>query len=513
MPLNTETLAPPKVLIQGYSSLERDDKTASSGYQSQNFSNDHAFIWNFCSSSGPPQVVLVTFLTTLSYGAIVALLPEVSTQRFAVLTYGYEGADCNTFEQHQQKPDACLLGSADAQDAHAFSEFVANILIVLTGSLIGSITDTHGRKTLFVLGTLLALLGNFAFLYVCMRPLSNPWVFYYTRSLHGIINWTAIALSAISDVMPPQLRAPAVGVLMAAYWFGVCIGPTIAAFLGYLNAVVFSCFVAVLSILFAVFFVPETVLPTIASQTRTRHRRQQRVHDNMLQSICWNFLRPFREISIVNRDGFFRLISVLAFFNGMVTSGDKILLLYYAESKLNFSMSDTAILLLLYGFGSVFTQGVILKPLNDFLGERRILIICFVTAILSNTCYGLATTKQTLYIGIVLGSFAAMAFPSFSAIKANNVDESEQGRVQGALYSILALASGVGPLVMRYVDHIASDSFLGPGVMFLFAAFLQLIAATLTCWLPKDRCDSRYQRKGTIIEEDQTDGGEELTVL
>ena len=69
------------------------------------------------------------------------------------------------------------------------------MLTVLTSPLFGSISDTHGRRGLFAVGTGIAILGNFAFLYVCLQPMSNPWIFYYTRYLHGFVNWTALALA------------------------------------------------------------------------------------------------------------------------------------------------------------------------------------------------------------------------------------------------------------------------------------------------------------------------------
>jgi len=170
---------------------------------------------------------------------------------------------------------------------------------------------------------------------------------------------------------------------------------------------------------------------------------------------------------------------MLAFFNGMVTAGDKVLIIYYVGSKLLFSMQDTASMLLLFAFGSVFAQGVILKPLNDCIGERLILVVFFVAAVFSNASNGLARTTGELYSGIFFASFTEMAFPAFSAIKANNVDVSEQGRIQGALYSILSLASGLGPWMMGYVNHVASDSLLGPDVMFRFAALLHISSSQL----------------------------------
>jgi hypothetical protein len=54
--------------------------------------------------------------------------------------------------------------------------------------------------------------------------------------------------------------------------------------------------------------------------------------------------------------------------------------------------------------------------------------------------------KKKLYIGVCVGALSGVAFPTrVSAINANNVGTSEQGRIQGALFSIQAVSAGVGP--------------------------------------------------------------------
>ena len=70
-------------------------------------------------------------------------------------------------------------------------------------------------------------------------------------------------------------------------------------------------------------------------------------------------------------------------------------------------------------------------------------------------------------------------------------DESEQGRIQGALYSLQALASGVGPVVLRFVYGQCKDSFLGPGAMFIMAGGLYFVAVGFACALPKDKANAR----------------------
>jgi sugar phosphate permease len=70
--------------------------------------------------------------------------------------------------------------------------------------------------------------------------------------------------------------------------------------------------------------------------------------------------------------------------------------------------------------------------------------------------------------------------------------ESEQGRIQGALYSVQALASGVGPILLRAVNSRTKEMpYPGPGIMFVFAGFLYLIATSIAFALPKDKANSR----------------------
>jgi DHA1 family tetracycline resistance protein-like MFS transporter len=273
---------------------------------------------------------------------------------------------------------------------------------------------------MLILGASLAALAPFALLYTVIFPSTSPLLYFSARALHGLVNYMAIALSALADVLPPHSRAPGVGLLMAGFWFGLCIAPTLAIFLDHFHVVALSCIIMLAALVSAIMFFPETVPPHAAEEAR-RCRDQTVVDRSPVGQLLWNLARPFRELSIINRNGFFRLLSALAFFNGMVTAGDKTLLLYYVDSKLSFSATDVAIMFLLVGLCSVIAQAVILKPLNDCIGERLIVIVCFFTSTISNTIYGFAQNRETLYAGVCLGALTGMAFPTIAAIKANNV--------------------------------------------------------------------------------------------
>ena len=156
---------------------------------------------------------------------------------------------------------------------------------------------------------------------------------------------------------------------------------------------------------------------------------------------------------------------------------------------MSFNDGDIAHMFLLMGVLGIFVQGIVLKNFNDCMGERRVVIFAFLLGFIHNLVYGLAGTKSMIFVGVALSAFVGMSFPTISAIKANNVEQSEQGRIQGALYSLSALASALGPLLMRFVYHYTKDgALLGPGSMFVAASFLYLIAVYCAYELPVRWC-------------------------
>ena len=180
-------------------------------------------------------------------------------------------------------------------------------------------------------------------------PSMSPWWYYSTSAATGLISWMAIALSALNDVLPQELRAPGIGLLFAGMLLGISISPSLALFLPRKSLTQVSLAVVVVGFLLTVFVVPETVPPGERENAKDRRREREALAmerdlerteecEGMLCAGLWKcyygsplfgkirrfFVRPFWEMSILNRNCFFRLISALAFFTGMVTSGDQV---------------------------------------------------------------------------------------------------------------------------------------------------------------------------------------------
>jgi len=213
-----------------------------------------------------------------------------------------------------------------------------------------------------------------------------------------------------------------------------------------------------------------------------RYRRQRIILTRFL-------LRPLRKLLILNRSTLFRILSALAFFSGMSTAADQTLLLYYVEQRLQFNDRDVAYLFMIIGLLGIIVQGVLLNKFIYWVGERNVIVIAFFFGALNNSIYAFATGKSGIFMGATIGGVTGMAFPTISAIKANNVDEHEQGQIQGALYALSSLANALGPAILRQVYQKTSKTE-HPGAFFLVASAFFLVATVCAMALPKDKVNS-----------------------
>eukprot|EP00559_Dactyliosolen_fragilissimus_P009468 CAMPEP_0184860354 /NCGR_PEP_ID=MMETSP0580-20130426/5254_1 /TAXON_ID=1118495 /ORGANISM="Dactyliosolen fragilissimus" /LENGTH=389 /DNA_ID=CAMNT_0027357423 /DNA_START=426 /DNA_END=1595 /DNA_ORIENTATION=+ len=355
----------------------------------------------------------------------------------------------------------------------------------------------------------------------------SPIWYYTSSSIGGFINWITLALSSLSDVMPKQWRAPCFGVLLSGFSLGFAFAPILALAFSHLGVSILSLSLSIFSFIYGIIYLPET-LPIEASERarlertirgRTRGRCDTTTTttsttlngnvDIILSSTDTNnnnnnngyidkyvifqiLTRPIRELSILNRDTFFRLLSALAFFSGMSTSADQTLLLYYVEDRLGFNDRDVATLFMILGILGIFVQGVVLKQLTDCLREKRVVVLAFAFGALHNTLYAFAESKRTIFVGVAVGTLTGMSFPTISAMKSNNVEEHEQGRIQGALYALSSLAGAIGPILLRSVYSKTKDTKY-PGSFFMVATLFYTLATFFATALPKKRANSSME--------------------
>eukprot|EP00537_Pseudo-nitzschia_pungens_P004390 CAMPEP_0172362530 /NCGR_PEP_ID=MMETSP1060-20121228/6126_1 /TAXON_ID=37318 /ORGANISM="Pseudo-nitzschia pungens, Strain cf. cingulata" /LENGTH=655 /DNA_ID=CAMNT_0013085063 /DNA_START=360 /DNA_END=2327 /DNA_ORIENTATION=+ len=530
-------------------------------------SSSSPFWVEFCELDGPPQIALLMVLVALGVGSTIGIVPSLMADRFARLRHGFDddSTDCSDYSL-ENRPRACTLGNSDAQAAASLSSLINNVLTFLTASLMGSLSDEWGRKGPLLVGLFSATIPLVCLNAMVAFPSVSPWWYYGTSAAGGCIPWLAIALSALNDVLPHHLRAAGNGLLFAGFLLGMCVSPTLGLLMDRKTLCLLAVAVLLVGVVGTVLWLPESLDDGQAELARERRReleaaedrrdrerlatvlRQELEHelehelegeDSLLPSstssstsnshtigrmlrrrwhtFWWKpssigtflrrfLMRPIQELSILNRDCIFRLLALLALFSGMVNSADQVLLIYYLEEQLDFNPADISLMFLILGIAGIVVQVVLMKPLIDVLGEQKVVALAFLAGAADNFLYGTARTKSMIFVALAISGLATMSFPIISAIKANNVADSEQGRIQGALYSVKALASGVGPAVLQCVYSKTKDhprgkngigSLIGPGTMFLIAGGLLLLAAGLALSLPNDRANStRHYQHG-----------------
>ena len=100
------------------------------------------------------------------------------------------------------------------------------------------------------------------------------------------------------------------------------------------------------------------------------------------------------------------------------------------------------------------------------------------------TIYGLATTGAGFWAGIPVLALWGMGSAAAMGLMSRLVSGSEQGQLQGANASLIALAGLIGPglFAQTFAWSIAPDAtWQQPGAPFLLAAAL-LVAGTALAW-------------------------------
>ena len=379
-----------------------------------------AFLRHFVKTSGPPQIITLCLLIALALGSTIGVVPAVVENKYARLHHGYSGPPCLEVLK-EDRPEECTLGNEDAQNAAAISSFISNTLTFITSSLMGSISDEKGRKGIILLGIGLSLLAPLFLVLMQLFENMDPFLYYASHALSGLVSWMAVALSALSDVMPPMWRAPSFGLVLAGFSMGFAFSPILAVFLSHRGVSIFALCILVGGFIFACISMPETLSKEAADKARVKRLSELPTMNTKMEVIRYNMLRPMKELMILNRNKLFRLLSSLAFFSGCISTADHTLFLYYVEDNFGFNDNDVAILFMIIGVMGIFVQTVVLKPLNSLIGERRVIIVAFLVGALHNYMYGVAKTKMTIFISATIASLTGMSFPTISAIKANNV--------------------------------------------------------------------------------------------
>jgi DHA1 family tetracycline resistance protein-like MFS transporter len=385
-------------------------------------------------------IFVTVLIDMLAFGMIIPVLP--------VLVQDFVGGDAARAAEMYG-----LFGTAWALMQFIFSPVQ------------GSLSDHFGRRPVILISC--AGLG-LDFILMALAP--NLWWLLVGRVISGI---TAASFSTagayISDVTPPEKRAASFGIIGAAFGVGFVLGPALGGLLGAISPRLpfwASAFMALANVGWGLFVLPES-LP-----------KENRV------AFSWRTANPLGALKLLRSHPILAGLAgsyFLANLAHVVLPSTTVLYMHY-----RFGWDTRAVGMLLAGVGisSLIVQGFLVKPAVNRLKERRAMAVGLTCGAMGFVIYGLAATGPIFWIGVPVMALWGIGTPSLQAMMTRSVDATEQGRLQGALASLLGLASLIGPTVFTqtFAVFISTEAGLGlPGAPFLLAAGL-VFAAMLLAW-------------------------------
>jgi DHA1 family tetracycline resistance protein-like MFS transporter len=329
----------------------------------------------------------------------------------------------------------------------------------------GSLSDHFGRRTVILVSC--AGLG-LDFILMALAP--NLWWLLVGRVISGI---TAASFSTagayISDITPPEKRAASFGLIGAAFGIGFVLGPALGGLLGAISPRLpfwASAVMALANVCWGLFVLPES-LP-----------KEKRV------PFAWKNANPLGALKLLRSHPILAGLAASYFLLNLahvVLPSTTVLYMHY---RYGWDTRAVGILLAGVGVSALIVQGFLVKPMVRWLKERRAVALGLTFGAAGFAIYGLAPTGPIFWIGVPVMAFWGIATPSLQTIMTRLVDPTEQGRLQGALASLVGLASLIGPTVFTqtFATFISTRADLGlPGAPFLLAAVL-VFAAMLLAW-------------------------------
>jgi DHA1 family tetracycline resistance protein-like MFS transporter len=341
--------------------------------------------------------------------------------------------------------------------------FVYALMQFVFAPIMGNLSDAYGRRPV-----LLIAMATFSLDYILMGLAPTIFWLFVGRIFAGISGATHSPANAfIADVSAPEDRAKNFGLLGAAFGLGFIVGPVLGGFLGEFGPRV--PFFAAAGLAFAnatwgFFFLPES-LP-----------REGRRPFRMRRANPLGALGQMRRYPVV-----IGLFAAMVLFQ-LAHDANPAVWTYYTMFKFDWTERDVGLSLGAVGFMIAIVQGMLIRSILPWLGERRTVYAGLTLIAIGFLGFAVATETWMMYAFMVPFALGGVATPALRGIMANQVPPDSQGELQGAITSLISLTAIAAPLIMTNLFFVFSAEDAGfkfPGAPFLAAGVLALSSAVV----------------------------------
>jgi DHA1 family tetracycline resistance protein-like MFS transporter len=331
--------------------------------------------------------------------------------------------------------------------------------------VLGALSDRHGRRPILLFSTL-----GLGLDYVLMAVAPNLVWLFVGRVISGITAATFSTANAyIADVTPPEKRAGAFGLVGAAFGIGFVLGPAVGGIAGDIDPRLPFWIAAALTL--ANFAYGALVLPESLPVERRMAFR-------------WARANPVGSLRLLSEHRELLGLAGVAFLFHLAHVVLPAVAVLYTSYRYGWDNKTMGLMLAAVGVASGIVQAGLVKPTVERIGERATLLLGLLCGVAGFTLYGLASTGALFWAGIPILALWGMGNAAAMGLMSRLVSGSEQGQLQGANSSLMALAGLLGPglFSQAFAHSIAPDAAWHlPGAPFLLAAAM-LVAAAALAW-------------------------------
>jgi MFS transporter, DHA1 family, tetracycline resistance protein len=345
---------------------------------------------------------------------------------------------------------------ASASSITGYFGFVWAAMQFLFSPLIGAWSDRFGRRPVIVI----SCFGlGFDYILMAVSP-TLSWLF-LGRVISGITTSNiSTAYAYITDVTPPEERAKKFGFLGAAFGLGFVIGPAIGGFLGNHNLRLPFWVAAALSLLnalYGLFILPESLPPERRAKS------------------AWHMANPLGSLTLLRSQPDLTGFSGVAFLYYLAHEALPSVFVLYAIYRYDWSEAVIGLSLTVVGLCTAAVSGGLVGPVVKRFGERRGLLWGLIFGVVGFLVLALAARGWVVFVAIPLLALWGISGPSMQSLMTRRVDQSSQGKLQGAINCIRSITIMVGPILFTQIFAVAIArrvTFHLPGAPFYLGGFL-----------------------------------------
>lgn len=297
----------------------------------------------------------------------------------------------------------------------------------------GRASDRFGRRPII----LICLLGTAAS-YVLFAVADTLPLLFMSRVVAGIMGGTIVVAQAyVADSTPPERRTRALGLIGMAFGIGFIFGPAVGGFLsgwGYLLPGLVAAGFSLVAAVVALRFLPES-LPA-----------ELRFRPDVRPSLVSTVAQRGRELRGTIGRPAVRNPIVAAFLGTIGFAAFTATFPLYLRDPLQLTPTSAGVYFAYTGMVSALAHGVLIGPLAERFGERRVAAVGASLVGVSLAVLGIAATPPALLAALTgIGGGWGLMNPSLTGL-VSKAAGAMQGGVLGTLQSAASLSRMLGPL-------------------------------------------------------------------